>query len=280
MKNHIFNNWCENFGMFLFNLIFISLLGVIILFIFYYNNKNENYLKLLVVLFSCDRTDFLNQTISSFYYHMRNYESNIIFNFYFVDSGTSNRLEYVEEYSIKNTIFMNPNGPHYGYEIIWSYLHGKYILLLEDDRVFIKNIEKKIFYPNFIEESILILDETDEIKGIVLKTDPPSISEIKTIKTNIGNHTLCVLKHPPWGYYYVNGPAIYSIKYLLQVGPYISENNMAGMFNRLKWYIGFTYKGIKCNESILMTLKCQGLTIHLGEKKSTLTGKMCRYSMY
>lgn len=118
------------------------------------------------------------------------------------------------------------------------------------------------------------------MKGIMLKTDNPGKSEIKTIKTILGKHTLCVLKHPPWGYYYANGPAIYSIKYLLKAGPYISENNMAGTFGRLKWYVGFSYKGIKCNESILMTLKCQGLTIHLGENKSTKSGASCITSMY
>lgn len=265
--------------MYLFVLISLSLLGGTIFYYYYYKKHIDN-LYLLVVLFSCDRNDFLNQTIRSFYYHMRNYEPNVLFNIYFVDSGTSNRLDYVKEYSIKNTYFLNPTNPEYTYDMFWSYLYGKYVLFLEDDRPFTQNIEKQIFYPNFIEESILILDKTDEVKGIMLKDEYPGKSEIKTIKTKLGHHTLCVLKHPPWGYYYGNGPAIYGIKYLLQTGDFISENNMAGTFGRLKWYVGFTYKGLKCNESILMTLACQNLTDHLGEKKSTKSGGMCRTSMY
>lgn len=266
-------------------MIFSIILCVSCLFLFsffnIYHKSKIKYENLLAVLFSCDRSEYLNKTILSFFSHMKKYEPNIRTNFYFVDSGTPDRLQYVKDYRILNTFFMNPNNPEYAYDMFYSYLHGNFVLFLEDDRPFVANIEKKIFYPNFIEESILILQKTDEVKGMILKIDQESVCENKTIITKLGVHELGILKNPPYGYYYCNGPAVYNIKYLKQIPDFISENNMASTFSRLKWYIGFTYKGLDCDISIRMTTKCQGVSEHIGIKNSTQSSyTICINSMY
>lgn len=133
---------------------------------------------------------------------MNNYEKKVKYNLYFVDSGTIDRLYFVELYSIKNTFFLNPTSADYTYNMFFTYLHGKYVLFLEDDRPF-KRIEKNIIYSNFVEEAILMLKKNKIVKGITFKND-----------------------NQPWrNYYYVNGPSVYNIKYLLNIKSFISESN-------------------------------------------------------
>lgn len=238
---------------------------------------------LLTVLFSCDRSKFLNISISSFYHHVQIYENkiNIIFNF--IDSGTKDRMIYVQKYNIKNYFFMNPNDPEYSYRVFWSYLHGEFVLFLEDDRPFIRNIEEIIYYPNFIEESILVLNSTNEVKGIILKRDGVGKIYKKEILTYLGKHVVCILIKPPQNYFYTNGPSIYKVKYLLQAGVFLSEYLMANKFQRLTWYTGFTYKGIHCNTTNIYTTNCQGVSYHFGKEYSTLNmtkRKVCRVALY
>lgn len=244
------------------------------------NNRMYN-IELLTVLFSCDRSIFLNKTISSFYYHMQYYEPKIKFSFYFVDSGTSDRLNYIEKYNIKNIFFMNPNHYIYAYKMFWTYLHGEFVLFLEDDRPFIRRIENSIIYSNFLEEAILILKINKVVKGITFKNDYPGNITFKNIKTYLGIHILCIVKQPVGNYFYVNGPSIYNIKDLLQVNNFISESDVAFNFMNFKWYTGFTFKGIKCQDKNTFTSACQGISKHLGKGYSTYAGKsICKNYMY
>lgn len=250
------------------------------IFYYYIIRKNEINTKLLTVLFACDRNDYLNITLNSFFNHINKYERIIVVYFYLVDSGTSTRLFYIEKYNIKNYFFLNPTNPEYTYNMFWSYLHGEFVLFLEDDRPFIKNIEKKIFYPNFIDESILILKIYKYVKGIILKQDRYGNITTKEIKTSLGSHTLCILINPPLGYYYANGPAVYNVKYLLQTVNFVSERYMARMFYKLKWFTGFTYKGIRCKSQSILTTACQGISLHLNSKTTQGKSNICKNYMY
>lgn len=247
---------------------------------YYFLHHIQKYkLKLLTVLFSCDRSNYLNITITTFYNHIHYYEPNIISNFHFVDSGTINRLEYVKQFKIKNIFFLNPTDPELTYNMFWTYLHGGFVLFLEDDRPFNKNIEKYIIYPNFIEESILILRKTNEVKGILLR-NKDGISSIKYIKTYLGNHILWVIKYPSSGFYYINSPAIYNIKYLKKTNYFNSEKLMNRKFRKLKWYTGITFKGLKC-KSNKTSAACQGVSYHLGKTYSTKSKRnICKVYMF
>lgn len=238
-------------------------------------------IKILTVLFSCDRNELLNRTISSFFEHMSKYDKNIKFNFYFVDSGTSNRVNYVKKYSIKNYFFLNPSNPEYTYNMFWSYLHGDFALFLEDDRPFIKSIEKSIIYNNFVEEAILILKKYKIVKGITFKNDYCGNISVKNIVTSLGKHILCIIVNPVENYYYVNGPSVYNIKYLLKTGNFESELHMAKTFRDLKWYTGFTFKGLKCKSNDIFKTSCQRITDHLGIVHSTKGRRViCKNYMY
>lgn len=144
--------------------------------------------------------------------------------------------------------------------MFFTYLHGKYVLFLEDDRPF-KRIEKNIIYSNFVEEAILMLKKNKIVKGITFKND-----------------------NQPWrNYYYVNGPSVYNIKYLLNIKSFISESNMAAMFRKLQWYNGFTYKGIKFKfkDNLQQNVNLKDiLNSHLGIGYSTQHRKRCRNYMY
>lgn len=256
---------------------------ILFLFLFYFflNHKEKCNLKLLTVLFSCDRSSFLNKTIRSYFIHMNNYEPKIIYNLYFVDSGTYDRLNYVEYYNIKNTFYLNPSHYKYIYTMFWSYLHGEYILFLEDDRPFIESIERHIIYSNFVEESILILKSSELVKGITLKRDNPGYVRTLNVKTYLGNHILCIIEKPWANYYFSNGPSIYSIKHLLKTDNYISEEYMGKLFKKLKWYTGFTYKALQCKTKNNFSSECQGVSIHLGIGYSTQQkNNICRNYMY
>lgn len=251
---------------------------------FYYtlNHKNIYYLKLLTVLFSCDRSMLLNKTITNFFDHMKYYEPHVKYNLYFVDSGTLDRLKYIQHFRIRNIFFLNPTDPEYTYNMFWSYLHDEYVLFLEDDRPFIKGIERNVIYTNFIEESILILKTKKHVKGITFKKDVSISSTILNVKTYLGNHILCVIKVPIYNfYYYSNGPAVYGVKYLLKTGNFISENHMAKVFKEFKWYIGYTYKGIICKSHHNISAECQGISNHLGGRISTKhKNSICKKFMY
>lgn len=258
----------------------VFLLYIITLILFLYIRKIY-YLELLAVLFSCDRDELLNITLTNFFCHMKYYEPNVIFNFYFIDSGTSNRKYYVKYYNIKNYFYMNPTNPEFTYNMFWSYLYGDFVLFLEDDRPFIRNIERKIIYSNFIEESILVLKQNEYVKGITFKKDVSLNVTTMNIKTYLGYHLLCIIQKPIWQYYYSNGPSVYNTKFLLKTGDFISENIMALKFMRLKWYTGFTYKGIKCKSQNILSTKCQGISIHLGVGYSTKRQKnICKNYLY
>lgn len=261
--------------------IFISMTFIYIFFKGF--NRNNRNIGLLTVLFSFDRSKLLNITFSSFFHHIYKYEKKTIINFHFVDSGTPDRLEYINKYNIKNVFYMNPNHAEYSYGMFWSYLHGSFILFMEDDWPFIRNIETHIFHPNFIEESILILQKTNLVKGIILKRDRIGKCIKRYIKTSIGDHILCILIKPPLNFYYVNGPSIYKIDHLLQTGYFESELAMSFKFKQKKWYTGFTYKGINCSKTNPYTTKCQGVAYHMGKKYSTLNAKnrkVCNSYLY
>lgn len=113
--------------------IYISFL-FLVLYILKYINAT---IKILAVMFSCDRNILLNNILESVMYHIKKYERNIDCNFHFVDSGTAQRHYYVKRYNLKNTFFMNPTDPENAYKMFWSYLHGSFALFLEDDRPFI-----------------------------------------------------------------------------------------------------------------------------------------------
>lgn len=200
---------------------------------------------------------------------------------FIVDCGTSERSTYVEIYRIKNTFYMNPNNPEYTYNMFWSYLYGEFVLFLEDDRPFINNIEHNIIHSNFIEESILILRKNNNVKGITFKEDYYGNVITKNIKTHLGVHKLCIVTNPLGNYYYVNGPSVQNVRYLLKVNNFFSEIYMARLFMSLKWYTGFTYKGLKCNNNNSFTALCQGVSIHLGRGYSTkIKRNICKNYMY
>lgn len=226
--------------------------------------------KLLTALFSCDRLSLLNYTLLSFFRHISIYEPNIFIDFYFLDSGSPNRTDIVNEYRIDNVFYMNPNYYTYSYGVFWSYLHGSYVLFLEDDRPFIINIEKKLIYPNYVEEAILVLKMTNDVAGILLKDDRYGRIKTKIINTYLGKHLLCILTVPPMNMYFTNGPAVYKVKTLLKTGCYISEEHIAKVFEKKKWFTGFMYRGLK-NRNINKTFTslCQAVSIHNGWKKST-----------
>lgn len=163
-------------------IVLISFSYIILLFVI---NRAIIETSLLAAIFSCDRSDFLNTSLYSFFYHVKNYEKRILVNFHFIDSGTNNRNYFVKYYKIENSFFMNPNDPEFSYRLFWSYLHSEFVLFLEDDRPFINNIEKHIIYPNYLEEAILILKRTNIVKGIILKRDGIGRVRKKRIKTKL-----------------------------------------------------------------------------------------------
>lgn len=238
-------------------------------------------INILTALFSCDRSSILNKTIQSLFLHLYKYEKNIYINFNFIDSGTPNRYSFVDKYLIENYFFMNPNNPEYSYGMFFTYLHGSFVLLLEDDFPFIDKIEQKIIYPNFIEEAVLVLNKLKSVKGIILRKDRLGKVKILNVTSKLGNHIVCILTNPPLNYYYTNGPAIYKVRSLLSVKYFKSEYLMANSFRIRKWYTAFTYRGISCSKRYLFTTQCQGLSTHLGYK-STQGGKhnICITSLY
>lgn len=181
---------------------------------------------------------------------------------------------------------MNPNTYEYSYGLIWSYIHGEFVLFLEDDRPFRLGIERFIIYPNYIEEATLLLKKINELKGILFKEYPTTATKTLNITTSLGQHILKVILKPPHDYFFTNGPAIYRVSDLLKTGNYISENNIAKYFKANRWYTGFTYKRLSCKETIIIkdeiySSTCQGVSYHFDSSSTRYSNrKVCKISLY
>lgn len=52
---------------------------------------------------------------------------------------------------------------------------------------------------------------------------------------------------------------VYKVKDLLNTDSYKNEYDVAKLFKLHKWYTAFTFRSIKCKNSILFTSECQGV---------------------
>lgn len=178
--------------------------------------------------------------------HLLLYENNLKYNVIYVDQGTSQRDLIVAKYKIQNLVFMNPIGYSLSFNLIFSYLYTKYILFLEEDWEVVKDIEKHIFHPSFITESIQILEIVKDVYGILLR----DISDIKVnftlnIVTRMGKHLLNVLQPPKNRYSFTNGASVYRTFDLKRIKIYINEYLTSLFFRNNNYKMGFTYKGLK-----------------------------------
>lgn len=210
--------------------------------LFYRINKAD----LLISIFSCNRYNYLNRTLIAFSNHLVLYEKGLKYNIIYLDQGTIERELIVEKYDIFNTIFMNPSNYTFSFKLVFSYLYTKYILLLEEDWEVVKDIEKFIFYPSFIKESILILDIVKVVYGILLR----NIADLKVnytlnVVTKMGKHILNVLKYQKSRYSFTNGVSIYRTSDLKLINYYINEYTTSQYFRQNNYRMGFTFKGLK-----------------------------------
>lgn len=171
---------------------------------------------------------------------------------------------------------MNPSSYSLSFNILFSYLHTKYLFILEEDWEVKKNIERTIFYPPFITESMLILDKYEKVYGILLR----EIRDIEVnyaveIKTKMGIHILYVTLNTEKRYAFTNGASIYRCSDLIKLKRYTSECEVSKYFKERNYKLGFTYKGRsgKKNSSYQ-----QSVMLHAG-KKSTKSG-LCNLLLY
>lgn len=257
----------------IYNIIFVIIKMEMIFICFYiyiyYNSKikySTNKATLLIAIFSCNRYNYLNKTLTAFFNHLLVYENKLNYNIMYVDQGTLQRYLVSVKFKLLNTIYMNPIGYSSSFNIVFSYLYTKYILFLEEDWEVVKHIEKYIFYPSFITESIKILDIVEVVYGILLR----NIADIYVncslnVVTNMGKHLLYVLKPQKNRFTYTNGASIYRTSNLKHIKEYKNEYSVSQYFKINNYKMGFTYKGIKgCNNCT----NTQYVMKHIGKNSS------------
>lgn len=198
-----------------------------------------------IAILACNRYNYLNQTLNALYQHLDLYEKDVDYNILYFDQGTTERYEIIDKYKFSNVFLFNPSGMELSFNVLYSYLYSEYVFILEEDWVVHKDVEKEIFYPSFIKESILILSQTERIYGVIIREiDNFEIMENITITTELGNHTLFIglLKLK---FAYTNGASIYKTKVLKKLKIYYGEKEVSDFFLCSGYRVGFTYKGRK-----------------------------------
>lgn len=261
--------------LFILNLLYIYFLYYIYLYFstIFYSRCNTI---ILITIFSCNRFNYLNRTVNAFYKHLYLYEKNLKYNTVYIDQGTIQRNFIVEKFHILNRVYMNPIGYELSFNVIFSYLYTKYILLLEEDWEVVKDIEKQILYPSFIAESIYILDIIKLIYGILLRNIPDiNVNYSINVVTSMGKHLLNVLKPQKNRFTFTNGASIYRSSDIKHLKYYINEYSTSQYFKHNNYKMGFTYKGLK---GLINSSNSQFVMKHIG-KKTTRNG-ICNIWLY
>lgn len=244
-----------------------------------YNNKyniNNKSSILLIAIISCNRYSYLNRTLLSLNNHLKLYDNNLRYNYLYVDQGTIQREEIIYTFNLHNVVLMNPMGYALSFNVIFSYLYTKYILFLEEDWEIVNDIEKYLFHPSFIKESIKLLDKVKVVYGILLRESPNiNVDYSLIINTSMGKHILFVLNPPKKRYNFINGASIYRTKDLKRLNYYISEWLTSEFFRKNDYKLGFTYKGLKGDKN---STEKQYVMRHIG-MNSTRNG-ICNIWLY
>lgn len=238
------------------------------IYLYYYNSffYKDSKTLLLIAIFSCNRYYYLNKTLTAFSNHLNLYENDLIYNIIYLDQGTTQRVIISLNFKIRNIIFMNPSGYTLSFNIVFSYLYTKYILLLEEDWEVVEDIEKLIFHPSFITESILILDLIKIVYGILLRNiNDIYVNCTLNVSTKMGKHVLYILQPQKNRYSFTNGASIYRSSDLKHIKYYINELTTSQYFRKNKYRMGFTYKGIKGR---INSSNTQFVMKHIGKKTS------------
>lgn len=241
-----------------------------------YNNKIESQY-FLIYLSSCNRFNYLNATINSIVNHMKNYES-LSYHILLFDQGT---VEVYNSFNIRdkeiyNIFYMNPNGYTYTYNLIFSHLYSKYALLIDDDRPIRENIEKYLKFTNFISISLSIMDENEDIYGIILKSEGDG--KVKCYNHSIYHKTIryCKVERAFYGYYYSNGASVYRTNELKRVEIYTEEADLANYFGRTKYRMAYLLLNNECKN---VSNLCNYVIDHIGVN-STLVNNICNIYLY
>lgn len=228
-------------------------------------------IKLVIYIISCNRIEYLNSSIISIKDHLIQYEENISNTFINIDQGTIEREQLFNYYELNNIFFLNPSGYSFSFQILFSFLYSTYILLLEEDWIVKKNIEKKLKFQNFLYISILTLSQTDCIYGLYLRHHPKG-KAFKRVNKKINLSYLEV--YLPWkGFCYTNGVSIYKTKYLKRMQYKRSEYQMAQECMKRNFHIGLINWELKKSKKVI-----QYVFEHIG-LVSTRVG-LCNISLY
>lgn len=209
---------------------------------------------------------------------MNNYES-ISNHILLFDQGTPEFYNnyYFKNNQIYNSFFMNPSGYIYTYNIIFSFLYSKYVLLIDDDRPIRNNIEKYLQYTNFISISLSVMDKNKDIYGIILKSEGDGIVKCRNSKINNKEIRYCIVEKAFIGYYYSNGASVYRAKELKRVKEYLGEYIVARFFSKTKLRMAYLLLNNKCNHK---SNRCNFVIDHIGKNSSLRNKNICRIYLY
>lgn len=264
-------------AMFIFFLLYYLLSVRIIYNIFLSEHiKHMNNYFLLIAIISCNRYIYLNRTLYTALKHIKTYERQLNYNFYLFDQGTLQRYTLTSKYGIFNSFYMNPSTYSLSFNILFSYLYSKYLFILEEDWEVKHNIEQFIYYPSFILEAMLVLENYKNVYGILLREIRDiDVNYSTNVLTDMGIHKLNVLTNMKDRYTFTNGACIYRCSDLLNIKIYKSEYEVSQFFKKRDYRLGFTYKGKIGRDN---STNQQSVMMHIG-KKSTKSGT-CNISLY
>lgn len=256
----------------------ISIILIVIIIFIIINNRLTTTQRFIIYISSCNRFYYLNITINSIINHMTIYES-ILYHIILFDQGT---IEVYNNYFIKNKhifniFYMNPNGYIYTYNIIFSYLYSKYVLLIDDDRPIRVNIEKYLQYSNFLSVSMNIMDSIKDIYGVILKREGDG--NVTCFKKKFKSKTIryCKVEKAFVGYYFSNGASIYRTSELKRVKEYLAENIVARFFSNTKYRMAYLLLNDTCNS---VSNKCNFIIDHIGKNSSLRNKNICTVFLY
>lgn len=184
---------------------------------------------------------------------------------------------FINNKHIYNIFYMNPNGYIYTYNIIFSYLYSKYVLLIDDDRPVRNNIEKDLKYTNFFSISLSVMDKNKDIYGIILKSEGDG--NITCYNNIINSHTIrfCKVEKGYIGYYYSNGASIYRTNELKKVKEYLGERYVAQYFGGTKYRMAYLLLNKMCK---YRSNRCHFLFDHIGRNSTLQNRNICSIYMY
>lgn len=207
---------------------------------------NDSRPSLCILTVGCGRPALLNETLYRILHHMEQWEPGVAYETVLIEQSMDAawRVYLSHAYQLdQRLIVAKPKGVFaWAYNVgIFTLCTAPHVLLLEDDWWVVKDVERHLHNPRFVEEAIQLVDNMDNVTGVLLREEKMWYCDANVLANELhlsiplGKVRARICKSRAtqrdrgkkgkgdspgvWWGGYTNGAALYSMSRLRSLGP-------------------------------------------------------------